>query len=77
MDENMDQLAADAATGQGETLAALAEVMGVEAADKAAFNRAMQSNFDAVFSADATSSTAFEAMTAVMATDAELQKYLG
>lgn len=77
MDENMDQLAADAATGQGETLAALAEVMGVEAADKAAFNRAMQSNFDAVFSTDATSSTAFEAMTAVMATDAELQKYLG
>src|SRR5690554_8232561 len=33
MDENMDQLAAEAAVGQGETLAALAEVMGVEAQD--------------------------------------------
>jgi len=77
MDENMDQLAADAATGQGETLAALAEVMGVQTQDQAAFNRVMQSNFDAMFSAEATSSTAFEAMTSAMATDANLQKYLG
>ncbi|QEY58638.1 DUF3015 domain-containing protein [Pseudomonas sp. C27(2019)] len=77
MDENMDQLAADAATGQGETLAALAEVMGVQAQDKAAFNRVIQSNFDVMFNADATSSTAFEAMTSAMATDLDLQKYLG
>lgn len=77
IDENMDQLAADAATGQGETLAALAEVMGVQTQDQAAFNRVMQSNFDAMFSAEATSSTAFEAMTSAMATDANLQKYLG
>ena len=77
MDENMDQLAAEAATGQGETLAALAEVMGVQTQDQAAFNRVMQSNFDAMFSTDATSSAAFEAMTSAMATDADLQKYLG
>lgn len=77
MDENMDQLAAEAATGQGETLAALAEVMGVQAQDQAAFNRVMQSNFDAMFSAEATSSSAFETMTSVMATDLNLQKYLG
>ncbi len=77
MDENMDQLAADAATGQGETLAALAEVMGVQAQDKAAFNRVIRSNFDVMFNADATSSTAFEAMTSAMATDLDLQKYLG
>ncbi len=77
MDENMDQLAADAAVGQGETLAALAEVMGVSTQDTAEFNRAMQSNFDAMFSAEATSASAFEAMTAVMASDAQLKKYLG
>ena len=77
MDENMDQLAADAAVGQGETLAALAEVMGLSTQDTAEFNRAMQSNFDAMFSAEATSASAFEAMTAVMASDAQLKKYLG
>ena len=77
MEDNMDQLALDAAKGQGETLAALAEVIGVEAQDAAAFNRAMQSNFDSMFNADATSATAYEAMTSAMAQDAALQKYLG
>src|SRR5690554_1754242 len=77
MDENMDQLAAEAAVGQGETLAALAEVMGVEAQDTAAFNRVIQSNFDSMFTTETTSGEAFEAMTSAMAADAELQKYLG
>lgn len=77
IDENMDQLAADAATGQGETLAALAEVMGVQAQDTAAFNQVMQSNFDTIFNAEATSATTFAAMAAAMASDAKLQKYLG
>lgn len=77
IDENMDQLAADAAIGQGETLAALAEVLGVKTQDTAAFNRVMQSNFDVMFNPEATSATTFEAMTAAMASDADLQKYLG
>ena len=77
MEDNMDQLALDAAKGQGETLAALAEVIGVEAQDAAAFNRTMQSNFDSMFNADATSATAYEAMTSAMAQDAALQNYLG
>lgn len=77
MDDNMDQLALDSAKGQGETLAALAEVMGVEAQDTAAFNRTMQTNFDAIFAAEGTSGAAYEAMTAAMAQDAELKKYLG
>ena len=77
IDDNMDQLALDTAKGEGETLAALAEVMGVDAQDTAAFNRTMQSNFDSVFHAEATSGTAFEAMQAAMAQDVALQKYLG
>lgn len=77
MEDNMDQLALDAAKGQGETLAALSEVIGVDAQDSAAFNRTMQSNFDSMFNADATSATAYEAMTSAMAQDAALQKYLG
>lgn len=77
MDDNMDQLAADVARGEGETLAALAEVIGVEAQDAAAFNRTMQSNFDNLFSTEATSGSAYEAMKAAMASDVALQKYLG
>lgn len=77
MDENMDQLAAESAVGQGETLAALAEVMGVETQDTAAFNRVMQSNFDAMFTTEATSEAAFKAMTSAMSADADLEKYLG
>lgn len=77
MDDNMDQLAADSAKGAGETLAALAEVIGIDAQDSAAFNAVMQSNFDKMFSADATSATAYDAMTSAMAADASLQKYLG
>ncbi|ASP39969.1 hypothetical protein CHH28_15385 [Bacterioplanes sanyensis] len=77
MEDNMDQLALDAAKGQGETLAALAEVMGVEAADSAAFNRTVQSNFDNLFHADATSGTAYEALTAALADSEQLKKYVG
>lgn len=77
INENMDQLAADTARGEGETLAALAEVIGVQAQDTAAFNKTMQANFDALFSAEGTSEAAYKAMTSAMAQDAALQKYLG
>ena len=77
MDDNMDQLALDAAKGQGESLAALAEVMGIEGQDTVAFNRAVQSNFDSIFNADATSGAAYEAVKAAMTQEASLQKYLG
>jgi len=37
----------------------------------------MQSNFVSIFAAEGSSGTAYDAMTAAMAQDAELQKYLG
>ena len=77
IDENMDQLAADTAMGQGETLAALAEVIGVEAQDQATFNQTLQTHFDSMFSTEGTSNDAYEAMKAAMAESAALQKYLG
>ena len=77
IDENMDQLAADTAMGQGETLSALAEIMGVQAQDSAAFNQTMQNNFDSLFSIESTSAATLEAMASAMAQDAQLQKYLG
>lgn len=77
MDNNMDQLAMDVSKGQGETLDALAEIIGVEAADQATFNTQLQANFDSMFSAEATSETAYQAMKNTLETDLVLKKYLG
>lgn len=75
--ENMDRLAADVAAGEGETLAALADLMGIAAADRDRFYRVMQQNFVRIFPSTAT--TAGEVVTsmqAVMAADARLSTYL-
>lgn len=77
MDNNMDQLAMDVSKGQGETLNALAEIIGVEAADQEVFNTQLQANFDSMFSAEATSETAYQAMKNTMESDLVLKKYLG
>ena len=77
MDNNMDQLAMDVAKGQGETLAALAEIIGVEASDQDTFNTKLQASFDTMFSAEATSETAYQAMKNTMESDLVLKKYLG
>ena len=77
MDNNMDQLAMDVSKGQGETLDALAEIIGVEAADQAVFNTQLQANFDTMFSTEATSETAYQAMKDTMQSDLVLKKYLG
>lgn len=78
MDQNMEQLAADAARGQGESLDALTALIGIDAADKAEFTRTIQSNFDQIFvSASATSGDAFQALTSLMAENEKFAKYLG
>ncbi|MEH6450777.1 MAG: DUF3015 family protein [Oleispira sp.] len=77
MDNNMDQLAMDVAKGQGETLAALAEIIGVEAADTTSFNSKLQASFDTMFSTEATSETVYQAMKDTMQSDLVLKKYLG
>lgn len=77
MDNNMDQLAAETAKGQGETLSALTELVGVSAVDSAEFAALMQSNFDSMFSTEATSASAYDAMVSAMAGNDKLAKYLG
>lgn len=78
MDQNMEQLAVDAARGQGESLDALSTLIGVDAADKAVFTTALKSNFDAIFvSTTATSQDAYQAMVSVMQQHDQLVKYLG
>ena len=77
MDSNMDQLASESAMGQGETLSALTELVGVSAVDSAEFATLMQTNFDSMFSGEATSSSAYNAMVTAMAGNDKLAKYLG
>jgi hypothetical protein len=77
MNDNIDQLASDSAKGQGETLSALIELVGVSAEDNSEFSALMQANFDQLFTAQSTSGNAYDAMVTAMSTDAKLAKYLG
>ena len=78
MDQNMEQLAADSARGQGESLDALTSLIGVDAADKAEFTKEVQANFDSIFvSTEASSEEAYGALVSVMAGNDKLAKYLG
>ena len=46
---NMDNLARDMATGQGETLDTLADLMAVPAAKRGAFRNKLQANFTKIY----------------------------
>ncbi|MGL4473291.1 MAG: DUF3015 family protein [Shewanella sp.] len=49
IDGNMDNLARDIARGNGETLATLTEVWGINEADKASFNAMVKQNYAVIF----------------------------
>jgi hypothetical protein len=50
--DNMDSLARDMATGNGESLTAVAELAGIPVADRSAFYSACQSRFSEVFNSE-------------------------
>lgn len=78
IDNNVEQLAAETAVGQGETLDALTELVGVSAQDEALFKAAMKDNFDQIFSSsETTSGDVYNAVVSVMRSNVELAKYLG
>jgi hypothetical protein len=73
---NMDNLARDMSQGQGEALDTLAELMGVEANDKATFAAATHKNFDKIFASDdVTAEQVLANLKQVMASDATLSRY--
>lgn len=73
---NMDRLAQDMARGHGETIASLAEAIGVEADDRPAFYAAAQTNFGRIFpKEDVTSSEVLQSLYMVMAEDSRLSRY--
>ena len=52
VEENLDSLARDMAVGQGESLAAVAELAGIPVAQRAAFYANCQSRFSEVFASE-------------------------
>jgi hypothetical protein len=76
IDSNMERVARDMSTGEGEALETLAVLMGIAEEDKAAFFQLSQSNFTTIYSRDdVTSSEVVASLRAVMLTDVKLARY--
>jgi len=76
IDGNRQKLARDMAAGHGETLAALASLIGVQDDDRDAFYRLAQENFTSIFPSDAVTPDEIQAsLRTVVARSAELAKY--
>jgi len=76
IDGNKERLARDMSIGNGETLDSLAHLMGVQDADRAAFNRATQENFSSIFpTADATTEQVVSGLKKVLGSDRALAQY--
>ncbi len=74
---NIDNLARDTARGEGETLASLAEAIGVEEQDKPAFFAMSKDNFSTIFASEnTTAGDVLETWYSVMAEDEVLQRYV-
>ncbi len=76
IDGNLDNLARDIARGEGETLATLAAVWGIQDADKTAFNQLAKDNFANVFkSENVTSQEVLTNLNTVVAQNETLAAY--
>lgn len=74
---NLDQLAAEIAAGDGESLTTLASLYNVSAADRAAFNQLAQRHYSALFAAESvTTGDVLAALEAAMAADARFAAYV-
>lgn len=77
LNDNMEKVARDMSTGQGEALSTLANLMGIHDQDKAAFFSLAHSNFSAIFASDTVSSVdVMAAIQAVMKKDVTLSQYV-
>ena len=78
IEENIDLIAMESASGKGETIEALAELIGISDTDKRTFELALHSNFDALFPSEETSSgQVYDSLVHIMAHNPRLAKYLG
>lgn len=73
---NMNHLAQDMSRGQGETLATLAYVIGIEEQDRPHFYAATQQNFERIMpSPDVTAADVAASLNTVMLNDPTLRRY--
>ena len=73
---NIDNLQRDIALGQGESLATLAHLIGIENADKPAFYEMTKTHFGDIFPGDdVTAGQMLTSMSQLMASDPVLAKY--
>jgi hypothetical protein len=74
---NLDQLAAEIAAGEGETLDTLASLYRIEPADREAFDALAQREYPQLFrSADVTTGQVLDALDTAMAKDQRLAHYV-
>lgn len=74
---NMAQIAADMAAGEGESLAALAQLYNIAPADRQAFYTTTQSHFSEIFSSsDVTVGQMLASLESVMAHSSQLAQYV-
>jgi hypothetical protein len=73
---NINRLAQDMARGEGETLASLADVMGIDEGDRPLFYAATQRNFVRIMPVEnVTTGEILASINAVMAEDPALRRY--
>jgi hypothetical protein len=76
IDGNKEKLARDMSVGSGETLDSLAQLLGVEAADRAQFDRAARENLQRIFpSSSAKTDEIVAGLREVLAANAQLSRY--
>jgi len=76
IDGNKSKLARDMSTGSGETLESLANLIGVQEQDKAAFFRATKDNFARIFpSEDPTTDQVVASLKQVLSKNEQLEQY--
>jgi hypothetical protein len=74
---NMDRLAQDMSSGQGESLESMAYLMGIKEQDKAHFFTVAKENFSTIFPSDKTTAEhVLSSLHDVMASDEVLRQYV-
>lgn len=77
LDQNMEKVARDMATGQGESVATLANLMGISQQDQQQFVSLTQANFATIFDrSDVSSEDVIAAVINMMKQDSTLTKYV-
>jgi hypothetical protein len=77
IDSNMERVARDMSTGQGESLETLAALMGIQGQDKQAFFQLSKNNFTTIYSRDdVTSKEVLTSLKTAMLADKKLAKYV-